>query len=86
MKQTRGFTLIELLVVISIIGVLASIVLAATTSSRNKAKDGKIVSDIQQESVQRGDVLISLMENDLVTSIEKILGNQFVVGKDVGAI
>lgn len=44
----RGFTLIELLVVISIIGLLASIVLAGTTSARNKAKDARVISDVQQ--------------------------------------
>ncbi len=46
--KTHGFTLIELLVVIAIIGILASLVAAATISARHKADDTKIKNDVRQ--------------------------------------
>lgn len=42
----QGFTLMELLVVVGIIGLLASIVMAALTNSRGKATDSKIKSQL----------------------------------------
>ena len=47
MKQ-KGFTLVELLVVISIIGLLSSIVLAATKVARTESRDAKRVADIRE--------------------------------------
>jgi prepilin-type N-terminal cleavage/methylation domain-containing protein len=48
MIKQKGFTLIEMLVVIAIVGILSAVVLAALGPARNKAKDGRIVSSLNQ--------------------------------------
>jgi DNA-binding LacI/PurR family transcriptional regulator len=45
-----------------------------------------VIHDIQSADIRKGMVYISLMENDLVSLIEKILLTKMQVGKDVGVI
>lgn len=47
-KSGGGFTLIELLVVVAILALLASIILVSALSIRDKSKDVRIVSEINQ--------------------------------------
>ncbi len=44
----QGFTLIELLVVISIITLLASVILLAVSSARQKSRDSRRLTDVRQ--------------------------------------
>jgi len=46
----------------------------------------KVIHSLEDEEIQKGDVYINLMENDLVILIEKILATGLKVGEDVGVI
>ena len=48
--RKNGFTLVELLVVVSLIGVLATLVLANLTSGRSRGRDAQRKSDLRQIS------------------------------------
>ncbi|MFV0604774.1 MAG: substrate-binding domain-containing protein [Niabella sp.] len=47
---------------------------------------GNVIHDINAEVLEKGTAYISLMENDLVTLVEKISENKFIIGSDVGVI
>lgn len=46
----------------------------------------KLVYDIDHEPIQEGEVYINLMEDDMVTLIERIVSQKLEVGKKVGVI
>ncbi len=48
MKTNRGFTLIEMLVVVAVIGILSSVLLTALGPAKEKAKDARIVQEVNQ--------------------------------------
>jgi len=47
-RYLTGFTLVELLITVAIIGILSAVVLTSMSGARNKAKDGRRISDIKQ--------------------------------------
>lgn len=47
-KNKKGFTILELLVVIAIIGILSSIVMVLLSGPREKSRDARRISDINQ--------------------------------------
>ena len=50
------------------------------------AFSASVVNDISQEKIEAGAAYISLMEDDLVTLIEKIKDTKLKMGKDIGVI
>ncbi len=46
----------------------------------------KIITSIENETIEEGQVFINLMEDDLVLLIERIISNKLEVGKQVGVI
>ncbi len=46
----------------------------------------KIVRSIKKEPIKKGEAYINLMEDDLVSLIEKVIADKLQIGKDVGII
>ncbi|MEK7506156.1 MAG: type II secretion system protein [Patescibacteria group bacterium] len=47
-KSKEGFTLIEMLVVVAVIGLLSSVILVALGPAKEKAKDSRIIQEVNQ--------------------------------------
>src|SRR5436309_560936 len=62
----RGFTLIELLVVIAIIALLSSVVFAALSTVRSKARDAQRISNAQE--------IIKALEMNAISTDSYVLG------------
>lgn len=62
------------------------IVKGFTSFCHEYAFNFKIVHDIEEEKISKGEVYINLMDNDLVVLIERLVESKFKVGKDVGVI
>lgn len=46
----------------------------------------RVVNNIESETINKGEVFINLMDNDLVILIEKIIASKLQVGEEVGVI
>ena len=57
-----------------------------TSFCKEYAFNFKVVHDISEETIGKGEVFINLMDNDLVVLIERIMESKLKVGKDVGVI
>ncbi|MEO6453348.1 MAG: winged helix-turn-helix domain-containing protein, partial [Ginsengibacter sp.] len=57
-----------------------------TSFCQEYAFNFKVVHDINDEPIKRGEVFINLMDNDLVVLIEKIIESKLKVGHEVGVI
>lgn len=78
----KGFTLIEMLVVIAVVGILSAAVLTALGPARNKAKDSRIISALNQvravaETLYDGDYgALSLTQTQVAPLAADIAANQ----------
>ncbi|MEZ4904489.1 MAG: GntR family transcriptional regulator [Spirosomataceae bacterium] len=48
--------------------------------------DFEVISSIKNETIQRGEVYISITENDLISLVEKVMTSTLKVGQEVGII
>jgi DNA-binding transcriptional regulator YhcF (GntR family) len=62
------------------------ILLGFTRFCQEYAFNCNIIHNIKKETIKKGHVYINLMEDDLVTLLEKILSSDLKLGQDVGVI
>ncbi len=58
LRSSKGFTLLELLVVVAIIGILASVIVAALNNANSKGKDAAVKSNLKN-AVTQGEILFN---------------------------
>lgn len=89
MDNQKGFTLIEMLVVIAVVGILSAAVLASLGPARNKAKDARIISGLNQvraiaEILYDGDYAeVTLTQPDVAKIVVDITANQGALAIDL---
>lgn len=91
MNNRKGFTLVEMLVVIAVIGIISTVALTALGPSRNRAKDSRIISGLNQiraiaEVVYDGDYdAVDPVQADIAKSSADITANggQLVITRSV---
>jgi prepilin-type N-terminal cleavage/methylation domain-containing protein len=85
-QKQNGFTLIEMLVVVAVIGILSSVLLTALGPARNKAKDSRIIQEVNQvrslaETLYDGDydALENLPSVNIVNETLRILSEDITL-------
>ncbi len=79
-RAERGFTLIELLVVIAIIALLSTVVLASLNNARDRARDARRASDVQNLRTA-----LELLRHDNRGNPYDAGGNVLCIGENTGA-
>ncbi|TSA46386.1 type II secretion system protein [bacterium] len=89
----KGFTLIEMLVVVAVIGLLSSVILTALGPAKDKAKDSRIIQEVNQvrsiaETLYNGNygALESLPSTNIRNLELKALSDDISAQLPVGAV